>query len=160
MVQLSMPHLMKTQGNVVNVSSTMSIRPSFIGQWYSVSKAALDSYTKVAASLYSVAGIRVNAVRVGAVNTTIYKKHGLPELTDRFISQVNYHSLLHRIGEPHEIANVIAFLADNNKATFVTGSIYEVDGGLSSSFITPPADIMEHVAALGYQSHGMIPKSN
>jgi NAD(P)-dependent dehydrogenase (short-subunit alcohol dehydrogenase family) len=74
MTQLAMPHLMKTQGNVLNVSSTLSVRPAFIGQWYSLSKAALDDYTRVAASMYSMVKVRVNAVRVGAINTKIYAK--------------------------------------------------------------------------------------
>lgn len=129
LTQLSVPHLMKTQGNIINISSTMSVRPSFIGQWYGVSKAALDQYTRISAAMYGPASIRVNAVRyvfklkssilfsrIGAVNTKIYASHGLPGLTKAFLDQVKYHSIQHRIAEPDEIAEVIAFLADNKKA--------------------------------------------
>jgi hypothetical protein len=51
-------------------------------------------------------------------------------------------------------------LVNNKKASFVTGSIYEVDGGLSSAVIPPPANIMELMGDLGYQGHGMMPKPN
>lgn len=122
--------------------------------------------------MYAPAGIRVNAVRVGAVNTKLYQKHGYPALTDRFISQVNAQSLLGRIGEPHEVAHVIEFLANNKKSrldfiflinfnynfSYVTGCIYSVDGGLDANFIVPPADILDCIKDLGYQSNGLFPK--
>jgi NAD(P)-dependent dehydrogenase (short-subunit alcohol dehydrogenase family) len=153
--QLSVPHLMKTKGNIVNVSSTMSMRPAFIGQWYGVSKAALDQYTRISAAMYGPAGIRVNAIRIGAVNTKIYASHGLPKLTHAFLEQVKYHSLEPRIAEPDEVAEVITFLANNKKASFVTGSIYGCDGGLEASYITPPENFLELVKELPWQSNGL-----
>jgi NAD(P)-dependent dehydrogenase (short-subunit alcohol dehydrogenase family) len=71
MTQKAIPHLAKTKGNVVMTGATMAVRPSFLGQWYSVSKAALDQYVKVAACTYAPAGIRVNGVRAGAVMTNV-----------------------------------------------------------------------------------------
>lgn len=94
----------------------MSIRPSYIAHWYAVSKAALEHYTRNAAALYAPAGIRVNGIRAGCVNTQIYAKHGMLKLTTSFIDQCNAASLQGRMAEPYEIAEVIAFLANNKKA--------------------------------------------
>lgn len=70
MTQMAVPHLLKNQGTIVNVSSNLSVRPCFIGQWYGVSKvgilqlfrknfkAALDHYTRISAALYSGASLR------------------------------------------------------------------------------------------------------
>lgn len=116
MTQLSVPHLIKTQGNVANISAALSVRPSFAVHQYGVSKTALDHYTRNAAMMYAPVGVRVNAIRVGGVKTPIYAKAKVPALTDAFIKQVELNTLQGRMGEPKEIAEVIAFLANNKKA--------------------------------------------
>ena len=63
LTQLAVPHLAKTQGNVINISSVGGIRPGPIMMYYSVAKAGLDHFTRNAAVLYAKHGIRVNGIK-------------------------------------------------------------------------------------------------
>lgn len=94
----------------------MSLRPCFISHFYAISKAALEHYTRNAAAVYASAGICVNAVRSGAVRTPMYEKIKAPKIADGFLEMARIATLQDRIGEPEEIAEIIAFLASNEKA--------------------------------------------
>uniref|UniRef100_A0A0N5AVW5 3-oxoacyl-[acyl-carrier-protein] reductase n=1 Tax=Syphacia muris TaxID=451379 RepID=A0A0N5AVW5_9BILA len=104
----TIPHLKKTKGCIVNTSSLASSLTSDMSISYAVSKAALDHLTRNLAVRLSKDGIRVNA----ALQALTLK--GIP---------------LGRIGMPKDIAEMITFLADNDKAGFITGQTMAVDGG-------------------------------
>ena len=98
---------------------------------YAASKAALNAYTRTAATELAPRKIRVNAVNPGPVETPIFAKTGMPEdqLND-FATAILNRIPLKRFGQPADIANLVAFLASDD-ASFITGSEYNIDGGMN-----------------------------
>ncbi|MBA3632190.1 MAG: SDR family oxidoreductase [Acidobacteria bacterium] len=78
-MQKSVPHLEKTKGNIINVSSVAGLRafPNVLA--YCVSKAAVDQLTRCSALELAPKGIRVNAVNPGVVVTNLHKRGGMEE---------------------------------------------------------------------------------
>ncbi len=113
-------------GSIVNVSSIIGEQGN-IGQInYSASKGAVISMTKTWAKEFSRKGanVRVNAVAPGYIMTRMMDT--VPQdLLDRFASQ----TMLKRLGQPEEIAEVIAFLA-SDAASYVTGTVISANGGM------------------------------
>ncbi|KPJ07786.1 3-oxoacyl-[acyl-carrier-protein] reductase FabG [Papilio machaon] len=123
---LAAPHLIKTKGNIINISSVagtaVPLLPQFIS--YCVSKAALDHFTRCSALELSKHGIRVNTVSPGPVTTDFQINAGIKDImVDRTIP-----TALNRVSESIEIADVILFLA-SDKAKAITGSNYVSDNG-------------------------------
>ena len=125
------------QGVIVNVSSTAGKRPSTGMPNYSVTKAAVLSLSRLVADLYAKNGIRCNAVTPGPTATPAWLAAG--GLADQqaarssnarlqVIEAVGKGRPLGRLAEPEEIASVIAFLC-SERASYVTGSAWSVDGG-------------------------------
>ncbi|KAI6170257.1 hypothetical protein M3Y98_01221000 [Aphelenchoides besseyi] len=131
MTRLAVPHLEKTKGNVVNVSSIGGQRTGTNWVPYLLTKASVDHYTRNAAIEYADQGIRVNAVSPGATITAFLERHNVPKYqADAFIRHFEDNVIpLRRLGQADEIANVIEFLA-SNKASYCTGSNFVVDGGI------------------------------
>jgi NAD(P)-dependent dehydrogenase (short-subunit alcohol dehydrogenase family) len=124
-------------GVIVNVSSTAGKRPSTGMPNYSVTKAAVLSLSRLVADLYAKNGIRCNAVTPGPTATPAWLAEG--GLADQqaarssnarlqVIEAVGKGRPLGRLAEPEEIASVIAFLC-SERASYVTGSAWSVDGG-------------------------------
>ena len=113
-------------GSIINVSSVVGEQGN-IGQInYAASKGAIISMTKTWAKEFSRKGanVRVNAIAPGYIMTKMMDT--VPQdLLDRFSSQ----TMLKRLGRPEEIAEVIAFLS-SNKASYITGSVIDVNGGM------------------------------
>jgi NAD(P)-dependent dehydrogenase (short-subunit alcohol dehydrogenase family) len=129
MMSKCVPHLEKTKGNIVNVSSVTGIRafPNVLA--YCVSKAATDQLTRCSALELAPKGVRVNAVNPGVVVTNIHKRGGMePENYEKFLEHSKTTHPLGRVGNPAEIAELIYFLA-SEKASWITGGTYEIDGG-------------------------------
>ncbi|MDQ3179805.1 MAG: SDR family oxidoreductase [Acidobacteriota bacterium] len=129
MMKKSIPHLAKTKGNIVNVSSVAGIRafPNVLA--YCVSKAAVDQLTRCSALELAPQGIRVNAVNPGVVVTNLHKRGGMDdEKYKNFLEHSKTTHPIGRVGEPTEIAELIYFLA-SEKASWITGATYEIDGG-------------------------------
>ncbi|HEY3129038.1 MAG TPA: SDR family oxidoreductase [Acidobacteriota bacterium] len=129
LMQKSLPHLEKTRGNIVNVSSVNGLR-SFPGVLaYCVSKAALDQLTRCSALELAAKGIRVNAVNPGVTRTNLHRAGGMNEdLYAAFLERSKTTHPLGRVGRPDEIAELIFFLA-SDKASWITGATYSIDGG-------------------------------
>ena len=126
-----MPHLERTKGNIVIVSSIDGIKPHPESINYSVSKAALDHYTRNASVLFAEKNVRINNLNPGYIHTNIKPRGGTtPEELENFHNTwVKRNVPLKRPGEAKEMANVIAFLA-SEEASFMTGSIVVADGGM------------------------------
>ncbi|XP_045491159.1 glucose 1-dehydrogenase-like [Colias croceus] len=124
---LAAPHLVKTKGNIVNVSSiaahSIPEHASMIP--YYVSKAAMHHFTKCAALELSRRGVRVNSVSPGPVKTDFLVNAGVTHIK---LEDMSDSTPLQRVSESSEVADVILFLA-SNKAVGVTGSDYVVDNG-------------------------------
>jgi NAD(P)-dependent dehydrogenase (short-subunit alcohol dehydrogenase family) len=129
LMQLAAPHLIKTKGNIVNVSSVTGLR-SFPGVLaYCVSKAGVDQLTRCAALELAAKGVRVNAVNPGVVVTEIHKRGGMSEEAyAKFLEHSKTTHPLGRVGDPSEIAELIFYLA-SEKASWITGATYQIDGG-------------------------------
>jgi len=129
LMQLAVPHLIKTKGSVVNVSSVTGLR-SFPGVLaYCVSKAGLDQLTRCAALELAAKGVRVNAVNPGVVVTEIHKRGGMSEADyEKFLEHSKTTHPLGRVGDPGEIADLVFFLA-SEQAGWITGATYQIDGG-------------------------------
>jgi len=132
-VRAALPYLRRTRGTIVNVSSTAGKRPSTSMPHYSVTKAAVLSFSRLVADLYAGDGIRCNAVTPGPTATQAWLgEGGLADQSggdrDTVLAKVGAGRPLGRLAEPAEIAAVIAFLA-SDRASYVTGSAWSADGG-------------------------------
>jgi NAD(P)-dependent dehydrogenase (short-subunit alcohol dehydrogenase family) len=129
LMQTATPHLIKTKGNVVNISSVTGLR-SFPGVLaYCVSKAGVDQLTRCAALELAPKGVRVNAVNPGVVITEIHKRGGMSE--DNYAKFLEHSKTTHplgRVGRASEVAELVFYLA-SEKASWITGATYQIDGG-------------------------------
>ena len=129
LMQKFVPHLQETGGNIVNVSSVTGTRafPNVLA--YCVSKAGVDQLTRCAALELAPKGVRVNAVNPGVVITNLHKRGGMPEGDyEKFLENAGNTHPIGRAGNPEEVAELIYFLA-SEKAAWITGATYEIDGG-------------------------------
>ncbi|TNM89323.1 hypothetical protein fugu_003557 [Takifugu bimaculatus] len=129
LTQLCVPHLIKTKGSVVNVSSVNGQR-SFPGVLaYCMSKSAIDQFTRCTALELASKQVRVNSVCPGVIITDVHKRAGLDEQQyKQFLERCQQTHALGRPGEVEEVAHSIAFLA-SDAASFITGVNLPIDGG-------------------------------
>lgn len=132
LTKLAVPHLEKTQGNIVNVSSVAGFVPVTSQPVYSVTKAALNHFTECAAVEFGPKHIRVNAVNPGLIDTPFLKYAGLEEEQIQDILENGSKFPVERFGNVVDIANAIAYLASDS-ASFITGTLFKVDGGAVSA---------------------------
>ncbi|CAG9791686.1 unnamed protein product [Diatraea saccharalis] len=121
---LAAPYLIKTKGNIVNISSVASMQTSRNIGAYATLKAALNHFTRTAAAELGCSGVRVNAISPGPTYTDIIKNSGAPFTFEDLKSA----TLLNRISEPDEIADLILYLA-SDKSKGITGSNFVIDNG-------------------------------
>jgi NAD(P)-dependent dehydrogenase (short-subunit alcohol dehydrogenase family) len=129
-VILSMKHevrIMQEQGSgsIVNISSTYGHEGAAGAAVYVGSKHAVEGITKSVALETADSGVRVNAVAPGPIDTGMLTRFtGTPENKARLVAEVP----MSRLGCPDEIADAIVFIA-SDQASYVTGHIFNVDGG-------------------------------
>jgi len=112
-------------GRLINVTSINGLRGKFGQSNYSASKAGIIGYTKAVAKELGAFGVTVNAVAPGLIETAMLKKS---EARDKIINMAMAEIVMKRVGQPEDLANVIAFLA-SDKARHITGEVIKVDGG-------------------------------
>ena len=113
-------------GSIINWSSVGGLNAAPWTGIYSAAKAGVIAVTKAAAVEYGTKGIRANAICPGFILTEIMGAAGLESS-----SGIEKKAAMRRGGEPHEVAEVAAFLA-SDRASFVTGTAIPVDGGWSA----------------------------
>ncbi|XP_050328863.1 uncharacterized oxidoreductase TM_0325-like [Bactrocera neohumeralis] len=133
LTKIAAPHLIKTQGNIVNVSSVSGLCSVPRASVYCTSKAALDQFTRCCALDLAPQNVRVNSVNPGVIGTDIFRSGGFStEKVHSFYERARNSQPLGRLGEPMEVADAIMFLA-SNQSSFITGTTLSVDGGMRAS---------------------------
>jgi NAD(P)-dependent dehydrogenase (short-subunit alcohol dehydrogenase family) len=131
-----LPHLRKTRGNIVNMSSVNGffVEPMCAG--YCATKAAIIGLTKAMAIDHGKDGIRVNCICPGYIDAGLAEGYfqAQPDPAAARAAAGRLHALW-RIGRPEEVGRVAVFLA-SDEASFVTGAAMVVDGGFGSGL--PP----------------------
>ena len=117
------PYLKETRGNIINISSMVSIYGQPSGCVYPMSKFAVNGLTKSLSRELAPVGIRVNAVAPGITKTDM-----VASLPDEMIKPLIATIPIGRIGEPEDVANACLFLA-SDMASYITGEVMQVDGG-------------------------------
>lgn len=123
----AMPHLIKTQGNIINMASTAGKGGQAYNSIYCATKHGLIGLTKSLAIEFAKKNVRVNAICPGGVKTALNDKMRWAENMDESSIQ-RLMPLLDKIAEPEEIAALAAHLA-SDEASFVTGAAWNIDGG-------------------------------
>jgi len=121
------PMLEAGKGSIISTSSTGSLVGDLFLPAYASSKAAINTLTLYVAAQYGKRGIRANVISPGATLTPTFKAGNSPEQC----AQIERHELTPYLGEPEDIAAVVAFLASDD-ARYVTGQNIVADGGYIS----------------------------
>jgi meso-butanediol dehydrogenase/(S,S)-butanediol dehydrogenase/diacetyl reductase len=125
----ALPHLLKTKGSIINLSSASGLGGDWGMSSYNAAKGAVTNFTRSLALEYGSRGVRVNAVAPSLTSTDatadLMKSNAL-------MAAFRERMPIGRSATPDEVAGVIVFLASED-AVFVNGAILPVDGGLQAS---------------------------
>jgi len=117
--------------SIINLSSVNAYTGMPNTSVYAASKAALNSYTRTAATELAPRKIRINSVNPGPVSTPLFGKTGMgEEQLNGFAAAIQNRVPLKRFGEPEDVAKLVSFLASDD-ASFITGGEYNIDGGIN-----------------------------
>jgi NAD(P)-dependent dehydrogenase (short-subunit alcohol dehydrogenase family) len=125
--QKAISHILETKGAIINVASVAGLKSHPFSAAYCASKGGIVTMTKALAVEYGRKGVRINCLCPGGVETPMIQQFQLPEGANPTVLQRIMP--LGRMGQPPEIAAVIAFLASDD-ATYMNGSVVVVDGGM------------------------------
>lgn len=130
--QAVVPELKKSRGNIVNVASDAGVHGNYYCSLYCASKGAVVMFTKALALELAGFGVRVNAIAPGDIMTPLTEKQlrAAPDREGALREMASVYPL-GRIGTAEEAASAISFLA-SPAAAFITGTILQVDGGLTA----------------------------
>lgn len=129
----SLPLIIKSKGNIINLSSVGATHRAVNLSMYQGAKAAVENFTRVWALELALKDVRVNAIAPGAIRTDIWNVPGLTEEESKKHEESIASTIpCKRFGRVEDIANVALFLA-SDEANYITGSIYAVDGGMGAA---------------------------
>lgn len=126
--QAALPHLIESKGNIVNTASTAALQGIAYTIAYSASKHAVAAITKGLAIEFASAGVRVNAICPGHVDTPMGNSEQPPGDVDWSLVMRNVPKLADGVCAPSDIAELFVWLA-SDKARKVTGALFTMDGG-------------------------------
>lgn len=121
----ALPHLLESEGSIINLESIYGLRGGKGAAAYSASKGGVVNFTQQVAVDYAAEGVNVNGICPGFVRTP---------MTENLLDQEHFYEFIKtrtpmdRPAEPEEIAPLAAFLASEN-ASYITGANIPVDGG-------------------------------
>lgn len=113
-------------GRIINITSVNTLLPMPGAAAYAATKAAVEQFTKVGSKEFGARGITVNAISPGATDTDMIRSNQPPEVLDQLAGM----SPLGRMGEPRDIADVVAFFA-SEESRWITGQNIQVGGGVA-----------------------------
>ncbi|MDQ2962399.1 MAG: 3-oxoacyl-ACP reductase FabG [Pseudomonadota bacterium] len=119
---LTMPMIRGRWGRIINVSSIAAIAGNRGQVNYSAAKGALNAATKSLSIELASRGITVNAVAPGIIETTMIDGKLETDIVDRMVP-------MKRVGQPAEVADLVAFLA-SDRAAYITGQVISINGGM------------------------------
>ena len=125
--KLSLPHLIRSKGCMINTSSVSGLGGDWGAAFYCASKGAVANLTRAMALDHGFSGVRINAVCPSLVKTNMTSGFDVA-VQEKFNERIP----LGRAAQPEEVASVMAFLASDD-ASFVNGACIPVDGGATAS---------------------------
>ena len=132
LTRAALTQLRAARGCIVNVASDAGLRGNYFCAAYAATKGAIIAFTRSLALELAYDDVRVNAVAPADVLTPLTEQQFSPLLSrEEQLREMAAHYPLGRIGTAEEAAAVILFLA-SPAASWVTGSVYRVDGGLTA----------------------------
>jgi NAD(P)-dependent dehydrogenase (short-subunit alcohol dehydrogenase family) len=124
----AVPHLLAAGGgSIVNIASIAGLKGQAYSAAYSASKGGVALLTRALANEYAKRKLRVNAICPGGIMTPLLAGFALEGLDMDLIARMQ--NPANTLGEPHDVAGLIAFLA-SDRASYITGVTYLVDGGV------------------------------
>ena len=132
----ALPYMLQQgRGSIINTASFVAVMGAATSQIsYSASKGGVLSMSRELGVQFARAGVRVNALCPGPVNTPLLQE--LFATDEERAARRLVHVPMGRFGEPEEMANAVLFLA-SDESSFVTASTFLVDGGISGAYVTP-----------------------
>jgi 3-oxoacyl-[acyl-carrier protein] reductase len=122
--KLALPYLLKSKGQIINVSSFMAFKPAGPGQAvYAATKAGIIGFSRSLSNELASMGIRVNVIAPGLIDTEM-----IQTVDDKILKQILAKTGMKRLGTPREIAGAILFLASDDGA-YISGQTLVADGG-------------------------------
>jgi 3-oxoacyl-[acyl-carrier protein] reductase len=115
--------LKQRSGRIINITSVAGQMGNPGQSNYSAAKAGVIGFTKSVAKELATRGITVNAVAPGFITTDMTSDLNNPEDILKYIP-------LGRFGQPEEVAGMVRFLAADPAANYITGQVFNVDGGM------------------------------
>lgn len=130
LTQFLWPYFLKNKNSsVLNISSTLGVKPTAHTSAYSAAKAAMINWTLSLAQEGGAYGIRANCICPGIIDTPIHQFSAAQNREEQF-QQMTQYQLLSQVGQPQQIAEAAYFLGSNLSA-WTTGSVLHVDGGIN-----------------------------